>query len=277
MKSACGAGETVNSVVCVKQVPDTAEIKIDAADNTLIRAGAPSVVNPFDGYALELAARLKEKHGGAVTALCMGPEKAKDALRSCLAAGADGAYLVSDRAFAGSDTLATSYILSAALKYLEKRLGAFDIIFCGKQAVDGDTGQVGPQIAARLNAAQLTYVYAIELEDGGAVRVMREADSRGEIITARLPVVVTVMKTAWEPRCPSVRGKLAARAAEIPTLSAADLTEIDYARVGLRGSPTKVARTFTPRLQRRGKKIIARDVGECVKDAAAFLEEMKVI
>lgn len=267
----------MNSIVCVKQVPDSAELRVDAATNTLIREGESGVVNPFDGYALEAAVRFRERYGGAVTALCMGPAGAEAALRSCVAAGADGAFLVSDRAFAGSDTLATSYILAAAIRHLEREAGAFDIIFCGKQAVDGDTGQVGPQIAAHLGIAQLTYVYALEMAGDGAVRAEREADSRKEIVTARLPVVVTVMKTAWEPRYPGVRAKIAARQAVIPTLTAADLPEIDRARAGLRGSPTKVVRTFAPDLKKSGKKVFARDVDECVRDAAAFLQEIKVL
>lgn len=141
----------MNILVCVKQVPDTTEIKIDPVTNTLIRAGVPSIVNPFDAYALEMAVRLKEKMGGKVTVVSMGPAQAKEALKSCLAVGADQAFLVTDRAFGGSDTLATSYILSCAVKKMEADQGApFDFIFCGKQAIDGDTGQVGPSLAQHL-------------------------------------------------------------------------------------------------------------------------------
>jgi electron transfer flavoprotein beta subunit len=258
-------------------VPDTTEIKIDPVTNTLIRQGVPSIVNPFDGYALELAVRLKEKHGGTVTALCMGPEQAKEALRSCLSVGADQAFLVSDRVFGGSDTLATSYILSTALKHLEKQLGAFDIIFCGKQAIDGDTGQVGPEIAEHLGIAQLTYANDIDMVDDTTVKVTREVDSYKEVLSTKLPAVVTVIKTAWEPRYPSIKTKMAARKAEIPTITASDLPGIDSTRLGLKGSPTKVKKTFTPSLKKSGKKVTANDIAECVHGVTAFFDEIKVI
>ncbi|MDF2634543.1 MAG: Electron transfer flavoprotein alpha/beta-subunit, partial [Pelosinus sp.] len=156
-------------LVCIKQVPDTAEVKIDPVTNTLIRQGVPSIVNPFDKNALEAALQLKDKHGGKVTVISMGPPQAKDALKECLAMGADRAILVSDRAFGGSDTLATSYTLAAAIR----KIGTYDIIFCGKQAIDGDTAQVGPEIAEHLEIAQITYVAKIEV-DGDTVSVERE-------------------------------------------------------------------------------------------------------
>ncbi len=144
----------MNMLVCVKQVPDTTEIKIDPVNNTLIREGVPSIVNPFDGYALEAAARIKDKDPDAkIVVLSMGPEQAKAALKECLAIAADKAYLVSGRAFGGSDTLATSYIISEAIKKVEEKEGKFDVIFCGKQAIDGDTAQVGPEIAEHLDSA----------------------------------------------------------------------------------------------------------------------------
>ena len=147
-------------LVCIKQVPDTTEIKIDPVTKTLIREGVPSIVNPFDAFALELAVRLKEKNGGRVTVVSMGPNQAEVALRECLSVGADEAYLVTDRAFGGSDTLATSYILANAIK----KIGSFDIIFCGKQAIDGDTGQVGPEIAECLDIAQVTYAFDVDYD-----------------------------------------------------------------------------------------------------------------
>lgn len=166
----------MNILVCVKQVPDTTEIKIDPVTNTLIRAGVPSIVNPFDAYALEVAVRLKESVGGKVTVVSMGPEQAKNALKECLAVGADQAYLVSGREFGGSDTLATSYVLSCAVRALEEKEGApFDLIFCGKQAIDGDTGQVGPELAEHLDCAQITYASDAVLEDG-KLKVKRESD-----------------------------------------------------------------------------------------------------
>lgn len=244
----------MNILVCVKQVPDTTEIKIDPVTNTLIRAGVPSIVNPFDGYALEMAVRLKEKSGGGkVTVLSMGPEQAKAALKECLSVGADQAYLLSDRAFGGSDTLATSYILSTAVKKLEKENGKFDLIFCGKQAIDGDTGQVGPEMAEHLGYTQITYAAEVET-DGDKVRVKRENDEAIEVLEAKLPVVITVIKTAFEPRTPTIRSKMAANKAVIPTITAADM-EIDLTKAGLKGSPTKVKKTFTPTHKKAGVKI----------------------
>lgn len=268
----------MNILVCVKQVPDTTEIKIDPVTNTLIRAGVPSIVNPFDGYALEMAVRMKEANGGTVTALCMGPEQAKEALRSCLSVGADRAYLVSDRVFGGSDTLATSYILSAAIHHLEKESGVFDLILCGKQAIDGDTGQVGPEIAEHLDRAQLTYVAEMEMLENQVLRATREADSYKEVLQTALPAVTTVIKTAWEPRYATIKSKMAARKAEIPTLTANDLEGIDSSRIGLKGSPTKVKKTFTPDLKKAGVKVDAREnCALCIDGVCAFLSDLNAI
>lgn len=267
----------MNILVCVKQVPDTTEIKIDPVTNTLIRAGVPSIVNPFDGYALEMAVRLKEKNGGAVTVLSMGPEQAKEALRTCLSVGADRAFLVSDRAFGGSDTLATSYILSTAIGHLAEKLGPFDLLMCGKQAIDGDTGQVGPEIAEHLGIPQLTYVADMELAGPSAIRVTREGDNHKEILETDLPAVVTVIKTAWEPRYATLKSKMAARKAEIPTITAAELSGIDTTRIGLKGSPTKVKKTFTPSLKKAGIKVVVEDCGACAAGACEFLAEFGIV
>ena len=180
----------------MKQVPDTTEIKIDPVKNTLIREGVPSIVNPFDGYALEAAARIKDKNPDTkIVALSMGPEQAKAALKECLAIAADKAYLVSDRAFGGSDTLATSYILSHTIQKVEELEGNFDAIFCGKQAIDGDTAQVGPEIAEHLDLPQVTYGLEAEA-DGGALRVRKEVEEGVEVIAVRTPCVVTFTKPA---------------------------------------------------------------------------------
>lgn len=245
----------MNVLVCVKQVPDTTEIKIDPVTNTLIRAGVPSIVNPFDGYALEAAARLKDKDPDTkIVVLSMGPEQAKAALKECLAIAADKAYLVSDRAFGGSDTLATSYIISQTLQKLEELEGKFDTIFCGKQAIDGDTAQVGPELAEHLNYPQVTY--ALEAEaDGDGLQVKKEVEEGAELIAVRTPCVVTFTKPAWDPRYPTVKRKMAANRADIPTLTAADLPAIDLARAGLKGSPTKVKKTFVPRKKTGGVKL----------------------
>ncbi len=234
-------------LVCVKQVPDTTEIKIDPVKKTLIRDGVPSIVNPFDTYALEMAARIKDAGGASITILSMGPAQAESAIRQCLAVGGDAGYLVTDRAFGGSDTLATSYILSQAIRYIEKKDNEkFDIIFCGKQAIDGDTGQVGPEIAEHFGYAQVTYATEAALENDCLV-VKRDTDEGYDRISVQLPAVVTVTKTSFEPRYPNIRSKLAATKAEIAHITLSELEgEMDVTRIGLKGSPTKVKKTFTP-------------------------------
>ena len=201
----------MNMLVCVKQVPDTTEIKINPETNTLIRDGVPSIVNPYDGYALETAARIKDENPDSkIVVLTMGPEQAKDALRECLSVGADKAYLVCDRAFAGSDTLATSYILSRAIAKVEELEGKFDIIFCGKQAIDGDTAQVGPQIAEYMDYPQITYGMEVSV-DGDLVKVKREGEIGYTITAAHTPCVVTMTQTFYEPRYPTIKSKMAAK------------------------------------------------------------------
>lgn len=236
----------MNILVCVKQVPDTTEIKIDPVTKTLVRAGVPSIVNPFDAYALEQAALVKDQVGGKITILTMGPPQAEAAIRSCLAVGGDVGYLVCGREFGGSDTLATSYILSNAIRYLEKKNGVpFDLIFCGKQAIDGDTGQVGPELAEHLGYAQITYATDVTVQ-GNEVIVTRDTDEGYDCLKTSTPAVLTVTKTAHEPRMSNIRAKLAATRAVIEQIAFADLVDIDSTRIGLRGSPTKVKRTFTP-------------------------------
>ena len=184
----------------------------------------------------------------------MGPEQAKAALKDCLAIAADKAYLVSDRAFGGSDTLATSYIISETIKKVEEIEGKFDAIFCGKQAIDGDTAQVGPEIAEHLNYPQVTYGLEAEV-DGTSLKVRKEVEDGVEIIGIQMPCVVTFTKPAWDPRYPTIKRKMAANRAEIPTLTAADLSTIDLTQAGLKGSPTKVKKTFVPQKKTGGIKI----------------------
>lgn len=262
-------------VVCVKQVPDTTEIKIDPVTNTLIRAGVPSIVNPYDGYALEMALRLKERHGAEVSVISMGPEQAKAALKGCLAVGADRAWLVSDRAFGGSDTLATSFVLSQAVSWLDRELGGVDLILCGKQAIDGDTAQVGPEMAEHLDIPQITYASDAELTDGG-ILVKRENDDGYDRIRAKLPAVVTVTKIDGETRLPSIKGRMRASRAEIPVLTA-ELLEIDPERCGLTGSPTKVKKTFTPVRAKQGIRVEGKTAAEAAAGLAGFLDERKVM
>ncbi|MDY3051963.1 MAG: electron transfer flavoprotein subunit beta/FixA family protein [Ndongobacter sp.] len=243
----------MNVLVCVKQVPDTTEIRIDPVKNTLIREGVPSIVNPFDGYALEAAARLKDRNPNTtIYVMSMGPEQAKAALKECLAIAADKAFLVSGRSFGGSDTLATSYILSEAVKKLEeKEQIRFDAIFCGKQAIDGDTGQVGPELAEHLNRGQVTYALETE-EREESLLVLREGQDANERIEVTLPCVVTFTKPSFEPRYPTIRRKLAANRAEITVLTPEDFPEMNAEMIGLKGSPTHVKRTFVPQKKKNG-------------------------
>ena len=185
----------MNILVCIKQVPDTTEIRMDPKTNTLIRAGVPSTVNPFDKYALEAAVQLRETLGGTVTAMTMGPAQAAQALRECYALGADRMVLVSDRRFGGADTYATSYTLAQAVR----ALGGFDLILCGRQAIDGDTAQVGPMLAEHLGLPQLTCACAITIEDG-AIRIRQEGERAYRVLRAPLPAVVTVVKAINERR-----------------------------------------------------------------------------
>ena len=233
----------MNSLVCIKQVPDTTEIKIDPVKKTLIRAGVPSIVNPYDAYALELAAMWKDRAPETkITVLSMGPEQAKAALYECLATGADNAYLVSGRGFGGSDTLATSYILSRAVKKVEETEGPFDLILCGRQAIDGDTAQVGPEMAEHLGLPQVTCALEFSAEDT-TVTVRKKTDTGFERLQVDLPCLVTVTKTAFEPRYASRRALRNAQAKEITVLGEADL-DVEETRIGLSGSPTKVKKTY---------------------------------
>ena len=247
----------MNILVCVKQVPDTTEIRIDPVKNTLIRDGVPSIVNPFDGYALEAAARIKDKNKDTqIIVVSMGPPQAQAALKECLAIAADKAYLVSGRTFGGSDTLATSYILSNAVKKIEELEGIkFDAIFCGKQAIDGDTAQVGPEMAEHLGLPQVTYGLEAEL-DGDMLKVTKEDSDGNQIIGVKLPAVVTFTKPAWDPRYPTIKRKMAANRAKIPVLGDDAFPEIDVTRIGLKGSPTHVKKTFVPQKKSGGIKIV---------------------
>lgn len=258
-------------VVCVKQVPDTTEVKIDPVTNTLIRQGVPSIVNPFDKNALEAALVLKEKHGGKVTVVSMGPPQAKDALKECLAMGADAAILVSDRAFGGADTLATSYTLAAAIK----KLGAVDLVLCGKQAIDGDTAQVGPEMAEHLGIPQVTYMNKIEI-NGTTARIEREHEDGYEVVEVSLPVLLTVIKSANEPRFPTVKGTMRANRADIPVWTVNDL-EVDQSQLGLKGSPTQVRKIFTPKQRTQGVLIQKDTAREAVAELIAKLAEAKIV
>ncbi|MBP7087790.1 MAG: electron transfer flavoprotein subunit beta/FixA family protein [Candidatus Omnitrophica bacterium] len=239
-------------IVCIKQVPDTTDVKIDPKTNTLIREGVLSVVNPFDMYALEEAVRLKERFGGHTTVITMGPPQAEGALREALSLGIDSAVHLCDRSFAGSDTWATSLILAKAIE----KIADYDLIICGKQASDGDTAQVGPGIATHLNLPQATYVRKIDtihLDTNPKIIVLERLLEDGyELIELQLPALITVVKEINEPRLPSLRGKMAARKASITAWGNKDLN-IEENKIGLSGSPTQVVKIFTPPPKPGGK------------------------
>lgn len=267
----------MNILVCVKQVPDTTEIKIDPVKNTLIREGVPSILNPFDGYALEAAARIKDANPDTkITVLSMGPEQAKNVLKECLSITADSAYLVTDRAFGGSDTLATSYILSEAIKKVEEAEGAFDLIFCGKQAIDGDTAQVGPEMAEHLGYPQITYALEAELS-GHKIKIKKETEEGIQVITSTLPCVVTYTKPSWDLRHPTLKRKMAANKAVIPNITAADLLDINLEHAGLKGSPTKVKKTFVPPRKSGGIKIEEESGADAAKKLFSLMSDAGII
>lgn len=234
-------------LVCVKQVPDTTEVKIDKEKGTLIREGVPSILNPDDANALEEALKIKDKYKDVtVTVLSMGPPQADYMLRECLAMGADDAYLLSDRAFGGSDTWATSNTIVAGIN----KIGNFDIIFAGRQAIDGDTAQVGPQIAEKLSVSQVTYVQNLKIQ-GNVVEVQRQLEDGYEIIEVNMPVLLTAVKELNEPRYMAVDKIFDAYKKEIKILSFNDIN-IDSSQVGLKASPTKVFKSFTPEPKGKG-------------------------
>jgi len=228
-------------LVCVKQVPDAKDVRLDPKTNTLAREGVQSIMNPFDRHALEEAVLLKEKYGGNVTAITMGPPQAAETLRDAVSCGADEAVLVSDRAFAGADTWATSYTLSMAVK----KLGGFDLIICGKQAIDGDTAQVGPGLAQRLDIPYVAYARKVTECVDGVIRLQRLMDDGYDEVEMKMPALLTVVKEINEPRVPSLKGKMKAKKLEIKTLNAADI-DAEPASLGLQGSTTQVVKVFSP-------------------------------
>jgi electron transfer flavoprotein beta subunit len=260
-------------VVPIKQVPETSAVRMDEATGTMVREGVDAIVNPLDLYAVETALRLRESSPEPceVVTVSMGPPRAESALREVLAMGADRAVLITDKAFAGADTWSTACVLAAALR----RLLPVDLILCGERATDGDTGQVGPGLAAFLDLPVLTYVSRLSLLPQGACEAERLLENGRERLLAELPVVVTVVKEIAVPRLPTLRGKQRARQAEITAWSTHDL-DVPQGGVGLKGSPTRVERIFRPRLARTCEVLRASDAREV--DAAtdrvlAFLSE----
>ncbi|MDR1091815.1 MAG: electron transfer flavoprotein subunit beta/FixA family protein [Prevotella sp.] len=226
-------------IVCIKQVPDTTEIKLDPVKGTMIREGVPSIMNPDDKGGLEMALRLKDEYGAYVTAITMGPMQADAILREAFAMGADRAILLSDRKFAGADSLATSNTLAGALRTLE-----YDLIITGRQAIDGDTAQVGPQIAEHLNLPQVTYVENIQMEGDNLLTVRKATEEGYQILEVETPCILTVLATANKARYMSVNGIVKAYGREVEVWNYDNIT-VDDSKLGLKGSPTKVAKSFT--------------------------------
>jgi electron transfer flavoprotein beta subunit len=256
----------MNIIVCIKQVPETTEVRINPETNTLMREGVKSIINPFDMYAIEEALRLKERFGGKIMIVTMGPPQADAALREAISMGADEGYLVCDRAFAGSDTWATSYTLAGAIK----KLGQFDLIICGKQASDGDTAQVGPGISTHLNIPQVTYVKKVEEATDKLMRVERMLEEGFEIIETSLPALLTVVKEINEPRIPSLKGLMRAKNAKITLFTQKEL-DLDPQQIGLCGSPTQVVKIFTP-LSRTGGQMLKGEVPDIARELVELIK-----
>jgi electron transfer flavoprotein beta subunit len=260
----------MNIIVCIKQVPNTTDVKIDPVTNTLIRDGVESVINPFDVYAIEEGVRLKERFGGKVTVVSMGPPQAESALREAISLGCDEAVLVSDRKFAGSDTWATSYTLASAIK----KIGEFDIIICGKQASDGDTAQVGPGISTHLDIPQVTYVKKIEEIKDQRARVERMMEEGYDVVETPLPCLFTVVKEINTPRMPSLKGMMRSKSAQVIKWTAQDI-DCEPKSIGLDGSPTRVVRIFTPP-PRKGGEIIKGETAQVAQELVQLLKDVVI-
>ncbi len=261
----------MNIIVLVKQVPDAAEVKINRETNTLIRDGVPSIINPYDMYALEEALRLREKHGGKVTALTMGPPQAAEALKEAVSLGVDEVVLVSDRAFAGADTWATSYALSMAIR----KIGVYDLVIAGKQAIDGDTAQVGPETADMIGIPFVAYIRKIEEVAGNKMVAERLMDEGYDVVETSLPAVITVVKEINTPRLPSLKGKMKAKSLKVTAWTAKDIGA-DESKLGLKGSPTQVVRIFPP-APRGGREMLSGTLEEQVATVAKRLKEQSLI
>lgn len=264
-------------IVPIKQVPETNAVHMDAETGTMIRDGVEAIVNPLDLYSIEAALQLREslRGGCEIITISMGPPKAVTALREAIAMGIDSGVLISDKAFAGSDTWATAYVLAAAIR----RIGDYDMIICGERATDGDTGQVGPALASFLNLPCVSYTSRIESTAGDAVTVRRLVETGYELLEMSLPGVLTVVKEIADPRLPTLRGKQRSKLAEIPTWTTDDL-EIDKRRVGLEGSPTRVVKVFSPTLARKCRKLTPTsesEIEQACDELVTFLQDRQLL
>ncbi len=262
----------MNIVVCLKQVPETNDVRLDPETGVLIREGVPSITNPEDSNALEAALSLREEHGGNVLVVSMGPPQAEETLRDALAMGADEAILLCDRAFAGADTLATSYTVGSAIR----KLGYFDLILCGTKTLDGNTGQVGPQLAEFLDLPQITYARRVEVQ-GEILRAERASEEGYELVETRLPALVTVTREINEPRIPSIDQIMQSyREKEVKIWSAADLG-VDEHSVGLDGSATRMGKMYKPEFAKGQVEFIEGSMKEMVQGLLAKLKERNLI
>lgn len=257
-------------IVPIKQVPETNNVKMDPETGMMIRSSVEGVINPLDLYAIEAALRLKEEKGGIVTVISMGPPKTENSLRDALAMGCDRAILLSDRLFGGSDTCATSYTLSMAIR----KLAPFDLVICGERATDGETGQVGPGLAAYLNLPVITYVSQIQEVADNTIRLERLTEDGRDVLKSALPAVLVVIKEIGNPRLGTVRSKLLSRKAEIPVWGSKEIgAEEEW--LGLKGSPTRVVKIYTPKLARNGQIVTAFNQDDLEKAGEAFIQFIK--
>jgi electron transfer flavoprotein beta subunit len=268
-------GIFMHSIVLIKQVPQTSDVQMDKETGTMIRSGSTSILNPLDVYALETALQIKDRNGGRVTVITMGPASAVKVLKEAIAMGCDDVYHLNDRAFAGSDTWATSYVLAKAIE----KIGIPDLVITGERATDGDTAQVGPAVASWLDLPVLTYVASIENLTSDSLIVERLIEEGYQRVQSPLPALLTVVKEIAEPRLPTLRGKKRAMATNIVTWSASDL-DADPAFMGLRGSPTRVVKIATPKVSRQCRMVKVEDddsLIEAVDQLFTFLEERDLL
>jgi electron transfer flavoprotein beta subunit len=263
--------EGLNIVVCIKQVPETTEVDFDEETGRLIREGVAAVINPFDEYAIEEGLKIKETYGGKVNVITMGPPWAADALRDAIAMGADEGYLVTDRAFAGADTWATSLTLAKSVQ----KIGDYDLIICGLKTTDGDTGQTGPEMAEQMGIPHVCYVNEVSEINDDKVKLKRIMDDGIETLEAPLPLLITVSKDINQPRLATLRGRLKAKRAEIKEITNNDL-EMDPMKIGLDGSFTRVVKIFEPTTHEAGE-VIEGTTEELVEAIFEKLMECKVI
>lgn len=265
----------MNIFILIKQVPETSNVKINEETGTMIREGVESIINPLDLYSIEVGIQLKEKYGGKVTVITLGPPKAEKALKEAIAMGCDEGILVSGKEFSGSDTLATSYALSEAIK----KIGNYDLILAGERATDGDTGQVGPGVAAFLDLPLGTYISKIVETTDREITVERLVESGYETLQLPLPAVITVVKEISFPRLPTLRGKQKAKKVEIPVWSKENM-QLDLSKLGLKGSPTRVVKISHPKVTRNGTVLKAKDeesINEAVDKLLAFMRSKEII